>query len=291
MLTGIGRMEMRVRDLDACRAFYRDAMGLTEWGTSGDRGGGRSTAFVVGESVLECIEDPDAVVGRLPTGEEKHWADVPGSVNHFALYVDDIHEAYAELKGKAEPRTLKHGPEAMPLGHTYLQRALLDFADPSGFAVQIAEVIEPAEEMQRRKADKRRLASEPGDGGLMRGFDHLSIYVRDPAATMGFYVGKLGMEEYGQRDVEGTDQTVLMVGLADLEFNLSEAYKDKQLGAGIVSTLGFWTDDAQEARRLLEANGVAVGKIATRDAGLPCAVRSFTCVDPDGLPIEIAERI
>ena len=35
MLTGIGRIEMRVRDLDACRAFYRDAMGLTEWGASG----------------------------------------------------------------------------------------------------------------------------------------------------------------------------------------------------------------------------------------------------------------
>ena len=102
MLTGIGRMEMRVRDLDACRAFYRDAMGLTEFGASGGRGGGRSASFVVGDSVLECIEDPDAVVGRLPTGEERDWVEVPGSVNHLALYVDDIYEAYAELKGKAE---------------------------------------------------------------------------------------------------------------------------------------------------------------------------------------------
>ena len=63
MLTGIGRMEMRVRDLDACRAFYGGAMGLTEL-ASGGRGGGRSATFVVGESVLECIEDPNAVVGE-----------------------------------------------------------------------------------------------------------------------------------------------------------------------------------------------------------------------------------
>ena len=291
MLTGIGRIEMRVRDLDACRGFYGGAMGLTEWGARGRREGARAAVYVVGESVLECIEDPGAVVGRLPTGEERHWADVPGSVNHFALYVDDIYAAYAELKGKAEPRTLKHGPEAMPLGHTYLQRALLDFADPSGFAVQIAEVIEPGEGMQRRKREKRRLASEASDGGMMRGFDHFSIYVRDPAATMSFYVDKLGLEEYGQRDVDGTDQTVLMVGLADLEFNLSEAYKDKQLGAGIVSTLGFWTDDVEGAHRVLAAKGVALGEIATRDSGHPHAVRSFTCVDPDGLPIEVAERV
>ena len=290
MLTGIGRMEMRVLDLDACRAFYRDAMGLTEL-ASGGRGGGRSAAFVVGDSVLECIEDPDAVVGRLPTGEERDWVDVPGSVNHFALYVDDIYAAYGQLKGKAEPRTLKDGPEAMPLGHTYLQRSLLDFVDPSGFVVQIAEVIEPGEEMQRRKAAKQGLASEPSDSGMMRGFDHFSIYVRDPAATRAFYVEKLGLEEYGQRDVEGTDQTVLMVGLADLEFNLSEAYKDKQLGAGIVSMFGFWTDDVEEARRLLAADGVAVGEIGARDAGLPYGVRSFICLDPDGLPIEIAERV
>ena len=290
MLTGIGRIEMRVLDLDACRAFYRDAMGLTEFGASGDRDGARSSTFVVGESVLECIEDPDAVVGRLPTGEERDWVDVPGSVNHFALYVDDIYAAYGQLKGKAEPRTLKDGPEAMPLGHTYLQRSLLDFVDPSGFAVQIAEVIEPGEEMQRRKAAKQGLASEPSDSGMMRGFDHFSIYVRDPAATRSFYVEKLGMEEYGQRDVEGTDQWVLMVGLTDLEFNLSEAYKDKQLGAGIVSMFGFWTDDLQQAHSLLAAKGVAPGDIATRDAGLPYAVRSFSCVDPDGLPIEISER-
>ena len=265
-------------------------MGLTEFGASGGRDGGRSSTFVVGESVLECIEDPDAVVGRLPTGEERDWVDVPGSVNHFALYVDDIYAAYGQLKGKAEPRTLKDGPEAMPLGHTYLQRSLLDFVDPSGFVVQIAEVIEPGEEMQRRKAAKQGLASEPSDSGMMRGFDHFSIYVRDPAATRSFYVEKLGMEEYGQRDVEGTDQWVLMVGLTDLEFNLSEAYKDKQLGAGIVSMFGFWTDDLQQAHSLLAAKGVAPGDIATRDAGLPYAVRSFSCVDPDGLPIEISER-
>ncbi len=291
MLTGIGRIEMRVRDLDACRAFYGGAMGLTEWGASEGRGGARSAAFVVGESVLECVGDPGAVVGRLPTGEERDWAEVPGSVNHFALYVDDIYAAYAALKGKAEPRTLKHGPEAMALGHTYLQRALLDFVDPSGFVVQIAEVIEPGEKMQRRRREKRGLASEASDGGLMRGFDHLSIYVRDPAATMSFYVDKLGLEEYGQRDVDGTDQTVLMVGLADLEFNLSEAYRDKQLGAGIITMLGFWTDDADEARSLLAAEGVAPGEIATRASGLPFAVRGFTCVDPDGLPIEVAERV
>ena len=89
----------------------------------------------------------------------------------------------------------------------------------------------------------------------------------------------------------GTDQWVLMVGLTDLEFNLSEAYKDKQLGAGIVSMFGFWTDDLQQAHSLLAAKGVAPGDIATRDAGLPYGVRGFTCVDPDGLPIEIAERV
>ena len=145
--------------------------------------------------------------------------------------------------------------------------------------------------MQRRKAAKQGLASGASDSGLMRGFDHFSIYVRDPAVTRAFYVEKLGLEEYGQRDVEGTDQWVLMVGLTDLEFNLSEAYKDKQLGAGIVSMFGFWTDDVERSPQV--AGSGRGGRGRDRGEGCWAAVwrAELHVCGPGRVPIEIAERV
>ena len=292
MLTGLAHVEMRVRDLASCRAFYRDALGLTEIAHDQGSDGAPTSLFATGSSFLECHQDPDATTGVSPSGELEDWALVPGSVNHLAFYVDSIEEAYARLKGRAEPFTLKSGPEAMPLGHTYLQRSLLDFTDPSGFVVQIAEVIEPGENMQDRRAEKRDLAAAADSPGLMRGFDHLSIYIIDMPATREFYIEKLGLQEHGERDVSGTDQSVLVVGLTDLEMNRSDAYKDKELGPGIVTSLGFWTDDLEQVRQHLHAKGIQVGEVGSTDARFPgVRKRAFRFLDPDGLPLEIAQRV
>jgi catechol 2,3-dioxygenase-like lactoylglutathione lyase family enzyme len=240
--------------------------------------------------VLEIHEDPAAVDGMLQPGEPKDWLDVPGSVNHFAFYVDSNEEVYAVLKNKATSLSLQDGPQPMLLGHTYLQRSLLDYLDPSGFVVQIAQIVDPRSEVSARRREKHGIRVATGGQGMLHGFDHVSIYITDTEAIRKVFVDHLGMREYGEGEVEGRKQAVFAVGMTDLEMNESDIHRGKRLGAGIVSRLGFWTDDVEGAYEVLTTSGVPVGEPPSDRIPLAGAVRrAFDVEGPDGLPLEIAE--
>ena len=291
-MTSIGRLQMRVLDLKACGGFYGGVLGLPEIGRGVGADGRPSVAFALGPSVVELTEDPGAVNGRLPSGEpQKEWNEVPGSVNHLALYVDDNEAVYADLKGKAPEAYVHGGPQAQPLGHTYLQRSLIDYWDPNGLIIQISETIDDRPEVQAHRREKEEVRRATGGDGFFHGFDHLSIYITDADATRRQFVDQLGMKEFGDGKMEGRDQSVFAVGLTDLEMNESDAYRDKVLGPGIVDTLGFWTDDVDRAYAELKEKGAALSGRPSNLTPLPgLSVRAFELEGPDGLPMEIAER-
>ena len=291
MLTGIGHLQMRVLDLNACRRFYGDAIGLEEVGYGVDQDGSPTALFAVGSSVLELVEDAHAVHGLLASGEQKEWFDVPGAINHFAFYVDDNEDVYALLKDRLTSLSLQDGPQPQPLGHTYLQRSLLDYVDPTGFIVQIAEIVDPRSEVSGRREEKRQIRTEMGGAGMFHGFDHVSIYITDTEATRRVFIEQLGMREFGPGLVEGRKQATLAVGMTDLEMNESDNYRGKVLGPGIVSRLGFWTDDVETAYRDLKQNGVSVGGPPSDRVPAPGQTRrAFDVEGTDGIPMEIAER-
>ena len=291
MLTGIGHLQMRVQDLRASRRFYGDALGLRELGRGPDGEVSPTAMFGVGPSVLELREDPAAVSGLLASGEQKDWFEVPGSVNHFAFYVDSNEAVYALFRDRLTSLSLQGGPQAQPLGHTYLQRSLLDYVDPNGFIVQIAEIVDPRSEALGRRREKRQIRMATSEQGMFHGFDHVSTYITDTEAPRKLFVEQLGMREYGEGVVEGRKQATFAVGITDLEMNESDDYRDKQLGPGIVSRLGFWTADVEKAYRELKQSSAAVGGPPSDCVPLPgLSRRAFEVEGPDGMPLEIAER-
>ena len=283
---------MRVLDLAACTEFYGGVLRLPEIARGAGAGGRAAAAFAVGPSVLEIQEDPSAVSGLLPSGEpNEDWGEVPGSLNHLALYVDDNDQVYAALKGKAREAHVLGGPQAQALGHTYLQRSLLDYRDPNGLIIQISETIDDRPEVQEHRREKEEIRRATGGEGFFHGFDHLSIYITDTIATRALFVGQLGMTEFGDGKMEGRNQAVFAVGLTDLEMNENDAHRNKVLGPGIINTLGFWTDDIDRAYASLKEVGVAVSGPPADVTALPgLSVRAFELEGPDGLPLEVAER-
>lgn len=161
MLTGIAHLEMRVRDLAACRTLYGEQLGLKELAHGAGRHGDRVSMFATGESVLELHEDADAVTSLLPSGERKDPRDVPGSVGHFAFYTADNHEAFKVLKKSlgGTPLTTPDGPSVQPMDHAYMQRSLLQFDDPDGYVIQVTDLIDPRERLQGRLDEKRSRAA------------------------------------------------------------------------------------------------------------------------------------
>ena len=89
--------------------------------------------------------------------------------------------------------------------------------DPTGFIVQIAEIVDPRSEVSGRREEKRQIRTEAGGTGMFHGFDHVSIYITDTEATRRVFIEKLGMREFGPGLVEGRKQATLAVGMTVID--------------------------------------------------------------------------
>lgn len=89
MITGVGHLQMTVGDIPACQEVYGAEFGLEEIASAKGADGCPVVLLAAGTSVLELREGSDAVNAFLPSGEKKDHLDVPGSVGHFAFYVED----------------------------------------------------------------------------------------------------------------------------------------------------------------------------------------------------------
>jgi catechol 2,3-dioxygenase-like lactoylglutathione lyase family enzyme len=294
ILTGIAYMTLRVSDFQACRSLYGGGLGLKEITQGKDTNGRSVCLFAVGPSFLELREDPAVVTGILPSGKARDSVDVPGSVRHLSFLVTDNNEAFAALRKGNLPLSTAKGPELQDIDHAYMQRTLLELRDPNGYVMQISEVVDPREHLEKRRAEKNEFLSSYREQGLLRGFDHLNIGCTDIRATRELFGQKLGLEEISHRVSESgkIEEDVFAVGSTDLELWGNRAQPQPAFGPGIVGGLGFWTDNVERAYQRLKEQGVAVGHPPADRATLPgVRRRSFFFEGLDGLPLEIAQRL
>ena len=302
MITGIAYVEMRVRDLDGSRAVFGREMGLTEvqdttavltekgeWVSSASaESGDRESILQVGDSFLVLHEDANAVTQMLPNGDVDRKSK--GSVGHYAFFVESNQHAYFHMKdffrGYRNSRT-KDGPQVQPMNHAYMQRTLLEFADPNGYTIQLSEIVDPRLSKQDRRREKADIANV-STGGPLKGFDHLSMSCPDLNAAKGLYADKLGLRIIDHSDSETHESYVFVAGLCDLEMGFAKTESDpERLGKGVVGSIGLWCDD-------IDALAKDIGHTAPpteRDLALGVPMRSITLDVGDGLPVEVAQRL
>ena len=301
MITGIAYVDMRVRDLDECRDIYGREMGLSEvqdtrseqnkkgeWvSTASAEGGDRESVMQVGDSFLVLHEDATAKTQVLPNGDVDRHAT--GSVGHYAFYVSGNHHAFSHLKdffGMYRHARTKDGPSVQPMNHTYLQRSLLEFADPNGYTIQFAEVVDPRIDKQERRRDKARIANV-ATGGLIKGFDHLNMSCPDIGKAKELYNGKLGLPIIDHTQADTHEGYVFVAGLCDLELDAKKNGDSDRVGPGVVGSIGLWTDDVDGLAKEIGHPDPPT----ERDLALGVTIRSITLDVGDGLPVEVAQRL
>ena len=113
----------------------------------------------------------------------------------------------------------------------------------------------------------------------LTGLRHVALNVRDPQASKRFYADCFGMAVVWEPD---PDNVYMSSGPDNLALHRSKA-----VGAGALDHLGFIVSAREDVDRLAEefaARGVtiAAGVKDHRDGS-----RSFYCLDPDGIRIQV----
>ena len=298
MVTGIAFIQMQVRDLDACRDLYGPQLGFKELAYGSDRSGAPVSIFAVGTSVLQLHESGDAVTEYLPSGQRMEYLEAPGAIQHFSFYTQDNQRVFDELhevlqRNRQVP--LGAGPSLQPLDHAYTQRTLLSFLDPSGYSMQISELVDPRDHLKPRLAFKKAVA-RAGGPGLLQGFDHIHIVTRDVQAERAFFGQVLGLQELLFRTqtvppVAGFAESVMAAGMTELEFVQSDESAQRRLGPGVVCGLGFATDDLDTTyRRLQDCGQVDIDHPVQDVSPLPAIERrGFSLRRLGGLELQIVQ--
>ena len=108
---------------------------------------------------------------------------------------------------------------------------------------------------------------------------HVALRVRDPQASKRFYADCFGMKVVWEPD---SDNVYLSSGPDNLALHRAEVD-----GAGALDHMGFIVDTKEEVDRLAErfrARGVT---LAAEPRDHRDGSRSFYCLDPDGLRIQV----
>ena len=305
MITDIAYLEMLVKDFDECLHVYTKELGMTEiqntqsvqnekgeWiSTASAEQGNREAIIQVGNSYLVLHEDANAITQVLPNGDIISANEVEGTVGHYSFYAQGNDHAYSHMKSfytSYRYGRTKEGPSVQPMNHSYLQRSLLEFADPNGYTVQISEIIDPRLEKQKRRREKTEIANM-SQGAIVKGFDHFSMRCSDLKIGKGFYSETLGLEIIHHEQSDTSEEYVFSAGLCDLELSSSSLNSlDKPLyGPRIVSSYGLWCDDLESVINNLsfEPNRLE------RDLALGVRVKYITLNSGDGFLIQILEQI
>ena len=124
-------------------------------------------------------------------------------------------------------------------------------------------------------------------GGVIVGFSHIQLVVRDVPTSAAWYADVLGLEQF----VSGTIASGAYVGLRHLTagfvIGLQTATSDEAaaLGATAIEHLAFAVTDREtleDLRADLHARGVAVGDVFEEAVSYNVRLR-----DPDGLMLEL----
>ena len=302
MITGIAYIEMRTRYFNECREVYGMHLGLTEvqdttailnekgewYSTESEESGNREAVLQIGDSFLILHEDATAPTQVSPKGERVRESS--GSVGHWSFFVEGNFHAYSHLKDflffNRFPGT-KEGPSVQPMNHSYLQRSLLEFADPNGYTIQLSEIIDPRHNKQDRRREKQKSANL-ATGAIIKGFDHINMMCPDMNKGKEMYADKLGMPIIDHSDSETNEGYVFVAGLCDIELSSpKDSIDGDRLGKGIVGSFGLWTDDLDTLTKKI---GHPIPP-TERNLALGVPIRSITLDVGDGLPVEVAQRL
>ena len=111
------------------------------------------------------------------------------------------------------------------------------------------------------------------------GLRHLALRVRDPQASKRFYADCFGMAVVWEPD---PDNVYMSSGVDNLAL-----HRDAAVGPGALDHIGFIVDTKQEVDALaarFRAEGVS---LAAEPRDHRDGSRSFYCLDPDGLKIQV----
>ena len=111
------------------------------------------------------------------------------------------------------------------------------------------------------------------------GLRHLALNVRDPQASKRFYADCFGMQVVWEPD---PDNVYLSSGWDNLALHRSDAPP-----AGALDHLGFIVDARAEVDRLASAFRARGVTIAAEPRDHRDGSRSFYCLDPDGLRVQV----
>jgi len=141
-VTGVSHIPVGVRDMEKSLVFWRDFMGMTISGDTGDRFKERRSVFLR----WNPEKTRDSVFMSLSAAREGEPA-APATglgqlgINHISFWVDDL-DAYVE-RAKALNINVRMGPETYgrPYGDLEHGEAIgtMMVIDPDGVAVQIEE--------------------------------------------------------------------------------------------------------------------------------------------------------
>jgi catechol 2,3-dioxygenase-like lactoylglutathione lyase family enzyme len=111
------------------------------------------------------------------------------------------------------------------------------------------------------------------------GMRHLALRVRDPQASKRFYADCFGMRVVWEPD---PDNVYLSSGTDNLALHRAEVG-----GAGALDHMGFIVDTKDEVDRLAERFRQRGVTLAAEPRDHRDGSRSFYCLDPDGLRIQV----
>jgi catechol 2,3-dioxygenase-like lactoylglutathione lyase family enzyme len=111
------------------------------------------------------------------------------------------------------------------------------------------------------------------------GLRHLALNVRDPQASKRFYADCFGMAVVWEPD---PDNVYLSSGLDNLAL-----HRAAPAGPGALDHLGFIVDSREEVDRLAAAFREKGVTLAAEPRDHRDGSRSFYCLDPDGLRIQV----
>jgi catechol 2,3-dioxygenase-like lactoylglutathione lyase family enzyme len=119
---------------------------------------------------------------------------------------------------------------------------------------------------------------------------HIAITVPDPHKAAKFYMEAFGMTKVGQTDhslASGVYLTDGTVNLALLHYKTDEAAGSRGCDFTGLHHIGFWVDDAHEARKQVEAAGANwwMGEPPKVDGGAFYEVKFH---DPNGVVFDIS---
>lgn len=121
--------------------------------------------------------------------------------------------------------------------------------------------------------------------------DHITINMREPEASFGFYEGVLGLEKVDVVDMG--DHVLHLYGLPGLKLELIEYKREQKTVCASNTDIGVYrhfavcVDDLEECRKLCEEAGYGINMYPEFIEGIGKTVMLVR--DPNGVEIEIVQ--